>query len=138
VGLVGPNDVKTLQTRVHDYVAGLQAAIDRLAAGGNPIPIDSSKYSIQQWGNLVGRATEFEQESTSPYNPMAYVYAGAAYERGRQLIIELDGWQEELARRNAPSLPPPVEVPHTDLGLTGGIGFALAAIVAILVLRELR
>lgn len=138
VGLVGPEDVKALQTRVHDYQAALQVSVDRLAQAGTPLPLDGSKWSIQAWGDLAGRCSYFETESTNAANPFAYLYAGSAYERGRQLIIELDAWRDELAARKAPMVPAPVEVPHSDLGIAGGLGFALAAVVAILALREMR
>jgi hypothetical protein len=138
VGLVGPNDVKVLQTKVHDYREGLQVAVNAVAAAGDPLPHDGGKFSIQAWGDLTGRAVEFEGESTSDLNPLAYLYAGTAYDRGRELIEELDAWRDELARKKAPNVPAPVAVPHSDLGIAGGIGFALAALVAILALRELH
>jgi hypothetical protein len=135
---VGPNDVKTLQTKVHDYRAALQTSVDALATTGRPLAADNTRWSIQSWGDLVGRASSYEDESTSAINPMAYLYAGAQYDRGRDLIVELDAWRDELASLNAPNVPAAVPVPNSDLGLAGGIGFGLAAIVAILALRELR
>ena len=138
VGLVGPDDVKTLQTKVHDYRSALQASVD--AAAGTPaaLPTDGSKWSIQAWGDLVGRCVEFEGRSTNWVNPFSHLYAGAAYDEGRSLITELDAWRDELETRKAPKVPAPVPIPQTDLGLAGGIGLALAAVVAILALRELH
>jgi hypothetical protein len=138
VGLVGPDDVKALQAKVHDYRNALQASVDAVAAAGNPLPHDQSKFSIQAWADLVGRCVGFEGETTSGYNPFAYLYAGSAYDRGRELIVELDAFRDELANRQAPNVPAPMPVPHSELGIAGGIGFALAALVAILALRELR
>ena len=138
VGLVGPDDVKALQRRVHDYRASIQVSIDAAAKAGKPLALDGSQFSIQAWGDVVGRCSTFEDESTNAANPFAYLYAGATYERGRQLIIELDRWRDHLESVQAPNVPAPVEVPHSDVGLAGGIGFGLAALVAILILRELR
>lgn len=138
VGLVGPNDVKALQTKVHDYRAALQVSVDAAAKAGNPLPLDQSQFSIQAWGDLVGRCSDFENESTSEINPMAYILAGSQYDRGRELIQDLDTFRDHLAAQKAPNVPAPVAVPNSDLGFAGGLGFALAAIVAIMVLRELH
>lgn len=138
VGLVGPNDVKTLQTKIHDYRAALQVSVDAMAKAGNPLPHDQSQFSIQAWGDLVGRCVQFEDESTNALNPLAYLLSGSAYERGRELLTDLDAWRDHLAAQKAPSVPAPVAVPGSDLGIAGGLGFALAAIVAILVLHELK
>lgn len=138
VGLVGPNDVKTLQTKVHDYRSALQVSVDAMAKAGNPLPHDQSQFSIQAWGDLVGRCTQFEDESTNTINPLAYILAGSAYDRGRELIADLDTWRDHLAAQKAPQVPAPVAVPNSDLGIAGGLGFALAALVAIMVLRELH
>jgi hypothetical protein len=138
VGMVGPDDVKALQARVHDYRAGLQASIDLMAKAGNPLPIDSSKYSIQAWGDEVGRCESFELESTNVVNPFAHLYAGSAYDRGRTLIAELDEWRDELERRKAPNVPAPVPVPHSDLGLAGALGLSGLAILALVALYAMK
>ncbi len=147
VGLVGPDDVKALQTRVHDYQAALQVSVDALAKAGKPLASDNSQFSIQSWGDIAGRVSTFEGESTNAINPAAYIFAGSAYERGRQLIDELDSWRDHIAglAKQVPEtsttkvpVPDPVPVPHSDIGLGGGIGIALVAVVAILVLREMR
>jgi hypothetical protein len=138
VGLVGPTDVAALQQRVAHYRQMLEDSIAAAAKAGTQLPTDSSQYSQKAWVDQVARASAFEQESTSNINPFAYLYAGAAYDRGRVLIQELDGWRDELARLKAPNVPAPIPVPQSDLGIAGGMGFALAALVAILALRELR
>ncbi len=135
---MGPNDVKTLQTKIHDYRGQLQASIDAAARAGSPIASDGSQWSVQNWGDLVGRCTQFENEGTSDWNPLAYIYAGSAYDRGRELIAELDGWRDALAQHKAPNVPDPIPVPNSDLGLAGGIGYLAAAVVAFMVLRELH
>ncbi len=137
VGLVGPNDVKELQTKVHDYRAGIQASIDRAAGTPAALPLQGP-FNIASWGDVVGRCVIFESESASSYNPMAYLYAGAAYDRGRELITELDKWRDALAQKGAPNVPEPLPVPNSDFGIAGGLGLALAGVIAILVLRELR
>lgn len=133
VGLVGPDDVKTLQTKVHDYRASLQASVD--AAAGTPAALPlTGVWSIASWGDVVGRCTQFENESTS--GPLAYLYAGSAYDRGRELITELDKWRDQLATHNAPNVPAAVPVPSSDLGLAGGIGMVLVAVVVFMAWRE--
>jgi hypothetical protein len=136
VGLVGPSDVRDLQKRLHDYRAALQASIDALAQQGAPLPADNSAYSIQAWGDLVERCERYESEPESDWSPLAYLYAGGAYDRGRALIAELDRWRDELARRRAPRVPAPVPVPRSELSLAGGIGLALAAFFAMMLLRH--
>lgn len=138
IGLVGPNDVKTLQTKVHDYRVQLQTSIDAAARAGKPIPSDNSKFSVQNWADVVGRCTLFEDENTSDWNPLAWITSGSAYDRGRDLIAELDTWRDALAAMQTPNVPDPLPVPHSDLGLAGGIGYLAAAIVAFMVLRELH
>ena len=138
VGLVGPADVRMLQTKVHDYRASLQTSVDAGGTSGKGLPLDNSKHSIQAWGDLVARCVAFESESANDYNPLAYILAGSAYDRGRQLIDELDGFRDALVALKVPNVPDAVPVPHSDLGIAGGLGFALAAVVAIFLLRELK
>lgn len=139
VGLVGPNDIKTLQARVHDYRNAIQASIDLAAAQGRVLlPLDQSQYSVQAWSDTTGRSVAFETESTAAWNPLAYLYAGTAWDRGRDLIEELDRWRDHLDALKAPSVPAPVPVPHADLGIAGGIGYALFAILAIFAFRDLH
>lgn len=135
VGLVGPDDVRTLQTKVHDYRVALQASVDRAAGTPAALPL-SGAGSIADWADLVGRCSSFESESES--GPLAYLYAGSAYDRGRELISELDKWRDTLDARKAPNVPSPIPVPHSDVGLAGGIGMVLAAVVVFMVLREFR
>ena len=143
MGLVGPNDVHALQERVAAYQVQLQLTVEALGKAGRALPQDGSTYSDAAWNDLVKRCLAFEGESSDTRNPFAYLFAGAAYDRGRQLIGELDRWRDQLATQAAASstsvpVPPPIDVPGSDIGLAGGLGFALAALVAILALRELR
>ena len=133
--MVGPDDVRVLQDKIATYRFALQGSINLTPAPGLP---EQGVFSQTAWLDLVERCKAFEAEGASSYNPFAYLYSGTQYERGRQLIIELDKWRDELANRKAPNVPEPVPVPHSDIGLAGGLGFALAAIVAVLALRELR
>ena len=136
VGLVGPDDVRALQTRLQSYRDAIQMAVGPMKP---PLATDGSKWSEQAWTDLSSRVQTFiEDESTNPLNPMAYLYAGSTYERGRQLLAELDSWRDFADNAGAKNVPAPVPVPHADIGLAGGIGFALAAVVAILALREAR
>ena len=135
VGLVGPSEVKDLQRRVHDYHTKIIASHDGLQKA------DPSKISAMrehEWTDLGMRIIAFEDENWTAWNPMNYVFAGAAYDRGRGLIEELDTWRDQLAAWKAPDVPDPLPVPHSDLGLAGGLGFALAAVVAIMLMRELK
>jgi hypothetical protein len=138
IGLVGPTDVAALQQKVAHYRALLEESIAAAAKAGNALPSDSSQFSQKAWVDQVARCSAFEEESTANINPLAYLYAGAAYDRGRTLITELDAWRDELERRKAPNVPAAVPVPASDLGIAGGMGFALAAVVAILLLREFK
>jgi hypothetical protein len=137
VGLVGPNDVRDLQTKVQTYHEAILASVDSWVRAGNKLPADG-KYGQGAWDSLTKREESFLAESVAEWNPLAYLMAGSAYDRGRELIAEMDGWRDELARLKAPNVPDPVPVPHSDLGIAGGLGFALVAIVAILALREMR
>lgn len=121
MGLVGPSDVKELQTRVHDYRASLQASIDQAAGTASALPL-TGPWSIAQWADLAGRCEQFESEGESTLNPLNWLYAGSAYDRGRGLIDELDKWRDQLSKQNAPNVPAPVPVPKSDLGLAGGLG----------------
>lgn len=135
VGLVGPNEVKDLQRRVHDYHTKIIASHDGLQKA-KPGTIPALRE--HDWVDLGMRIIAFEDENWTAWNPMNYVFAGAAYDRGRGLIEELDTWRDQLAAWDAPDVPAPLPVPHSDLGLAGGLGFALAAVVAIMVMRELK
>jgi hypothetical protein len=135
--MVGPNDVADLQTKVHDYRASLQAVIDQ--AAGTPVAVPlQGPFSIAQWGDLVGRCVSFETESTSWVNPLNLFYAGSAYDRGRELIAELDKWRDELERRKVPNVPLPLPVPYSDIGLGSALGIGLGLVAAILLLHELK
>ena len=145
-GMVGPADIRALQTRVHDYRSALQVTVDRLATSGAPLPMDNSKWSIQSWADIIGRATHFEGESTNEINPFAHIYAGSTYERGRQLVTELDAWRDQLASRAAampPSstmpkvpVPDPIEVPKADVSLFEGIGSGMLMLVGLFLLSQ--
>ena len=148
VGLVGPSDVADIRQRVRDYAASLQAVVDELAAGGHGLPIDGSADSIQAWGDLQGRITRYEEEGSGavPFEP--WLFAGSAYERGRQLVIELDHWRDVLDKRlgeakkaGAPvpvAAPEPMPVPLSDIGPLGAMGFGAIAILVGLFLWTTR
>lgn len=137
MGLVGPADIKTLQRKVHDYRAQLQASVDRAAGTPAALPL-TGEFSVAAWGDLAGECEAFEEESASEANPLAYLYAGSAYDRGRALIDRLDKWRDFMAGQKMPNVPPPIPVPQSDLGLTGTVGLGLALVAAIFLLRELR
>jgi hypothetical protein len=142
VGLVGPHDVQELQTKVKAYHESLLVAVDDIVRAGKPFPNDGSTFSKQAWDELSEREAQFEAESSGAWNPLAYLYSGSAYERGRRLISELDAWRDHLASlaQGMPdakiSVPDPIPVPHSDLGIAGGMGLALVAFVAFLAFRE--
>jgi hypothetical protein len=145
VGLVGPHDVQELQSKVKAYHELLLVAVDDVVRQGKTFPADGSTFSKQAWDDLSEREAQFVAESSAAWNPMAYLYSGSSYERGRKLIVELDAWRDHLASlvqtlpeatRAKVTVPDPVAVPHSDLGIAGGLGFALAGLIAILALRE--
>lgn len=143
VGLVGPDDVKDLQGKVDHYHSQLEDVITALGKAGKSLPIDASTFGGAAWVDLSARCAAFVNEaSTGTFNPAAYIFAGSTYERGRGLIDELDKWRDHLAdmAKGVASVvvPDPLPVPHSDIGLGGGMGLVLAAIVAILVLREMK
>ena len=137
VGIVTPTDVKTLQTKVRDYHAQLQASVDRAAGTASALPL-AGDFSVAAWGDLAGRVSRFLDESTSEVNPLAYVHAGSAYDEGRDLVTELDRWRDELARRGAPAVPAAMPIPKTELGLGEGLGLAAVLLAALFLWHESR
>ena len=134
VGMVGPADVRDLQTRVRSYFSALEQSV---AAVKPPLPLDQSAFSGQAWVRMSERVGVFLNESVdSDWNPIAYIYAGATYERGRQIIDDLDKWRDQLATLKAPNVPAPLPVPNSDIGLAGGIGIVAAAIVVFMLLKN--
>jgi hypothetical protein len=138
VGLVSCDDVKAMQTSIATYRAELQASMAGLIAKGWSMPYHNEAKSSQTWADLVGACVGFEGESC-----LVGLFAGTQYDRGRQLITELDAWRDWLAAQKAPSgatadVPEPVPVPKSDVGLAGGLGMALAAVIVIMVLHELH
>lgn len=132
--MVGPSDVRDLQVRIRPYFSALEDAVGKLKP---PLALDQSQWSGQAWVQLSERVGRFlNEEHTSDWNPLAYLDAGASYERGRQVLTDLDAWRDELARRGAPNVPAAIAVPHADIGPIGGLGFILAAVVAILLLKK--
>jgi hypothetical protein len=138
VGLVGPNDVRDLQTKVRSYHESILVSLDSWVRQGNKLDASTGPFSQGAWDALTKREEAFLAESVAEWNPLAYVLAGSAYERGREILTDLDSWRDHLAGMKAPQVPEPIAVPHADLGIAGGLGFALAAIVAIMVLRDLK
>jgi hypothetical protein len=135
--MVGPDDVRDLQAKVTSYYGQILVALDNLRRGGTNL-LATGKFTDAAWDELTTREAAFAAESSSEVNPLAYVYAGSAYDRGRGLLTELDAWRDELDSLKAPGVPPPIVVPNADLGITGGIGLALLAVVAFMALREFR
>ena len=138
VGLVSCDDVRAMQKGIADQRDELQTAMAGLIGKGWTMPYHNEARSSQTWADLVGQCSGFEQES-------CYIglFAGTQYDRGRQLVTDLDGWRDWLAAQKAPSgevadVPAPVPIPKSDVGLAGGIGLALAAVVAIVLLHELH
>src|SRR5271170_7954886 len=143
VGLVGPDDVSALQSKVRAYHEQLLVALDNLntawATGpqktGAPLPT-TGKFTAATWDDLSSRVATFVAESSNELNPMAYLYAGSAYDRGRGLVTELDTWRDELASLGASGVPVAMPVPASDLGITGGIGMLALAVLAFMFMRE--
>jgi hypothetical protein len=135
VGIVTPTDVKTLQTKVRDYHAQLQASVDRAAGTPAALPLEGD-FSAAAWGDLSGRVSQFLDESSSEVNPLAYVHAGSAYDEGRDLVTELDRWRDALADRKAPGVPPAMPVPRTELGLGESLGLGVMLLAALFLWHE--
>jgi len=139
VGIVTPDDVKAMQSKVATYQATLQGVVDALTKAGKPLVTDQSQWSASAWSDLGTRVAAFQARTQEAWNPIDYLSSGSLYEQGRALITEQDGWRDELARRNAPNVPPPLAVPKSDLGLAGGVSLlALAALGVFLFLRDRR
>jgi len=137
VGIVTQDDVRALQIKVSDYFAELQAVIADAANKGDFLPDHNEPRSVQTWADLAGRVDEYTHESP------AFVFTGGQYDRGRDLVGELDGWRDYLASKREgqgpmPNVPPPLPIPHSDVSIFGGMGGILALVVAVLVLRELH
>ena len=135
VGLIGPSDIKALQSKVDAYRSRLRPFA--INAPLTPAP-SSSKFTIIDWQELDRRTDEFLAEPVSTWNPIDYVVASGVFKRGRDLVTELDAWHDELLRLGVRNVPPPRPGPDSELDLAGGIGFALAAIVGLMLLRDLR
>jgi hypothetical protein len=143
VGLVSCDDVKDLQEQVTAYQATLAATVAAFIRGGWHMPYDNGPHSSQAWADLAGRCERYLQESCT-----LGLFAGSQFDRGRSLVTSLDAWRDYLASelKNVkpetgmpmPTVPAPVPVPKSDVSLMGGMGLGLAAVVAILVLHELR
>jgi hypothetical protein len=132
VGLVSCDDVRAMQTRIKQYRDGLQASAGKLPSD-KALDYHGGERSVQAWADLVERCVRFEAESCH-----VGLFAGSQYDRGRELVTELDAWRDHLSSVDAPDLPAPVPVPKSDVSLLGGVGWGLAAVIAILVLREIR
>lgn len=143
VGLVSCDDVRALQKRINSYRSALGTSIDLLKSPG-VWNAATKKWESRElggvgprstpaWTALGERCSQYEEESCT-----LGLFAGSQFDRGRALVTELDGWRDFLASVSAPSLPDPVPTPASDVSLAGGIGWGLAAIVAVLVLREIR
>jgi hypothetical protein len=132
VGMVGPTDVRDLQARVRSYFSALEQSVASVK-----LPLDQSAFSGQAWVRMSERVGQFlNEEATNDWNPLAHIYAGAAYERGRVIIDDLDKWRDQLATLKATNVPAPLPVPHSDIGLAGGLGFVAAAVVILMLLRN--
>jgi hypothetical protein len=137
-GLLSCDDVSYLKAQIHTYRAQLEASASELQKKGWSWPMHNEARSAQTWADLAGLVARYEAEScTLP------ILASGQYERGRDLVKQLDEWRDWLATQRAPGgeaadVPAPVPVPHSQVDIAEGIGWALAAIVLIMVLRELR
>ena len=132
MGIATSDDVRSLQLRISDYFAQLQAIIADAVAKGWVMPYHNEPRSAQTWADLAGRVDEYTHESP------AWVFTGEQYDRGRALVTELDGWRDWLAAQKVPNVPAPLPVPQSELSIPGAIGLGLAAIVAIMLLREVH
>jgi hypothetical protein len=143
--MVGPTDVQDLQAKVQAYHEALLVALTDLntawatgpQASGAPLPT-TGKFTQATWDDMTKREEAFLAVSVSELNPLAWVDAANAYETGRGLIGELDGWRDELATLKAPNVPAPIDVPSSKTSLFGDVGTGLMLLIAILALHELK
>lgn len=131
-GITTSDDIVALQLSVKDYQSQLQAVIADAIAKGWEMPYHNEPRSAQTWADLASRVDEYVHEEP------AWVFTGGQYDRGRAFVSELDGWRDWLAAQKVPNVPAPLPVPATEVSIPGAIGWGLAAIVAILALRELH
>jgi hypothetical protein len=137
VGIVTQDDVRALQQKVNDYFTELQAVIADAANKGDALPYHNETFSAQTWADLAGRVDTYTHEYP------AILFTGGQYDRGRELIEELDKWRDYLASKREgqgpmANVPPPLPVPQSEVSVFGGIGTIVLAVLGILLLREVR
>jgi hypothetical protein len=143
--MIGPNDVKDLQTQVQTYHEQLLVALTNLntawAQGpqktGAPLPT-SGKFTQASWDAMTAREEAFLAVSVNELNPLAWVDAANAYEQGRALVSELDAWRDELETLGASGVPSPIPIPASKTSLFGDVTTGLMLVLGILLMRELR
>lgn len=150
--MVSCDDVRALQKQVNAYHAALDDSIAQMHSPGiynaqtgtweaRDLGGTGERSSIV-WRDLLDRCSQYEEESCT-----IGLFAGSQFDRGRALIVELDGWRDWLAGQRAATnpqtqstwtVPAPVAVPQSDVGIAGGLAWAAAAVIGILLLREMR
>jgi hypothetical protein len=141
--VISCDDVHALQKRINGYRTDLATSIDLLNSPGlysketdkyEPRPLGNlGPRSAVAWRDVMDRCNQFEEEAC-----VVGLFASKQFDRGRDLVTELDGWRDYLATIQAPSLPTPVEVPHSSLDLLGAAGWGLAALIVLLLVREFK
>jgi hypothetical protein len=136
VGIVTQDEVRALQTKVSDYFQQLNAVIAQESAKGDFLPHHNEQFSAQTWADLAGRVAEYTAESPS------LIFTGGQWDRGRELIEQLDKWRDYLASSRGgqgpmPNVPAPMPVPQSEVSVFGG-GLATIALVvlAIVMLKK--
>jgi hypothetical protein len=126
-----------MQQKIAAYRAQLQASMNALTDKGWALPTTGAR-SVVTWGVMLDEARTFEAERC-----VLGLFAGTQFDRGRGIVTDLDAWRDWLATQKTSdgstvSVPDPMPVPHSDVGLFGGVGTLLAIVAGIFVLRELR
>lgn len=140
-GVTSPADVQTLQTSVKEYHSTLLPLV-LAASGANklaPAP-DPKGFSIVDWQSVDSAVADFLAEDFgtggSDLNPLDYLSAGGAYDRGRALVTRLDTWRDKLAALGIANVPAALPVPNTSTDLLGSTTTILVLVAAVLLLKD--
>lgn len=144
VGMVTPQQLKALQSKVQTYHESLLVALTNLQTAwqagpqpqGAPLPT-TGKFTQATWDDMTQREEAFLAVSSNELNPLAWLDASSAYDQGRALITEMDAWRDELETLKAPGVPTtPLPVPASETSFLGDVGTGLMLVLAILAFRE--
>lgn len=126
--VVTPSTVRSLQAAILQEVSTLGSAVSLNAA----IIDDATRL---EWHALQVRALAFTQESPS------WLSTAAQVDEGQQIQRELLPWHarlQALGAQGVPMAPPGPPPPESLFGSLSSLGGMAVAVVALLVLRDLK